>query len=78
MELKSILTGIEGLKVRGDLDLSIKKLESDSRAVKKGDLFVAIKGFDTDVVDHRSMNPLPQSKMEQLLYLHKPIPARNN
>ena len=48
MELKSILTGIEGLKVRGDLDLSIKKLESDSRAVKKGDLFVAIKGFDTD------------------------------
>lgn len=48
MELKSILTGIEGLKVRGNLDLSIQKLESDSRAIKKGDLFVAIKGFDTD------------------------------
>ena len=48
MELKSILTGIEGLKVRGNLDLAIQKLESDSRAVKKGDLFVAIKGFDTD------------------------------
>lgn len=48
MELKSILTGIEGLKVRGNLDLSINKLENDSREVKKGDLFVAIKGFDTD------------------------------
>jgi len=48
MELKSILTGIEGLKVRGNLDISIQKLENDSRAVKNGDLFVAIKGFDTD------------------------------
>lgn len=48
MELKNILAGIEGLKVRGNLDLEIPNLESDSRAVKKGDLFVAIKGFDVD------------------------------
>ena len=48
MELKNILAGIEGLKVRGNLDLEIPNLESDSRAIKKGDLFVAIKGFDVD------------------------------
>jgi len=48
MELKSILAGIEGLKVRGNLDLNIENLESDSREIKQGDLFVAIKGFDTD------------------------------
>ena len=48
MELKNILAGIEGLKVRGNLDLEIPNLESDSRAIKNGDLFVAIKGFDVD------------------------------
>ena len=48
MELKNILAGIEGLKVRGNLDLEIPNLESDSRAITKGDLFVAIKGFDVD------------------------------
>ena len=48
MELKSILTGIEGLKAKGSLDININKISNDSREIKQGDMFIAIKGFDTD------------------------------
>lgn len=48
MELKKILAGLEGLKVKGDLTIDITNLDSDSRNIKKNGLFVAIKGFDTD------------------------------
>src|SRR5574344_1736923 len=48
MELKKILTGVEGLKAKGNLDLDIGNITSDSREVKKGDMFVAIKGFESD------------------------------
>ena len=48
MELKSILAGIEGLKVKGDLNLEIKEIENNSKEVKKGYLFVAIKGYSVD------------------------------
>ena len=48
MELKEILLGLEGLKVKGTLDLEIKGIENNSNNVKDGYLFVAIKGFSTD------------------------------
>ncbi len=48
MELKKILMGVEGLKGKGNLDIDIPNITSDSREVKKGDLFVAIQGFDVD------------------------------
>lgn len=48
MKLKEMLVGLEGLRVKGDLDLEIKGIESNSKGVKKDYLFVAIKGFDTD------------------------------
>lgn len=48
MKLKEILVGIEGLKVRGNLDIDITHLDKDSRNIKENGLFVAIKGFDTD------------------------------
>lgn len=48
MELKNILSSLEGLKVKGDLTIDITNVESDSRNIKKGGLFVAIKGFDVD------------------------------
>ncbi len=48
MELKKILAGVEGLKAKGNLDLDIGNITSDSREVKKGDMFVAIKGFESD------------------------------
>ena len=48
MELKQILLGLEGLKVRGNLDLQIEEIENNSEKVKKGYLFVAINGFKED------------------------------
>ncbi len=48
MDLKSVIAGIEGLKAKGDLDIEIKSIESDSRKISKDGMFVAIKGFETD------------------------------
>lgn len=48
MELKRVLVGIDGLKAKGNLDIDIKGVDSNSKNIKSGDMFVAIKGFDTD------------------------------
>ena len=48
MELKKILVGIENLKAKGDLDIDIPNICNNSKEVKSGDLFIAIKGFIAD------------------------------
>ena len=48
MQLKEILSGIEGLKAKGELEQEVLKVESDSRKVENGTLFIAIRGFETD------------------------------
>jgi len=48
MELKKILIGIEGLKAKGNLDIEVTGLDSNSKNIKPGDMFIAIKGFNTD------------------------------
>ena len=48
MKLKSLLNGIEGLKAKGNLDTDVKGITHNSKNVKEGDMFIAIKGFDTD------------------------------
>ena len=48
MKLKQILNGLEGLKVRGNLEVDIENVENDSRKIKENGMFVAIKGFDVD------------------------------
>ncbi|MCL2341671.1 MAG: UDP-N-acetylmuramoyl-L-alanyl-D-glutamate--2,6-diaminopimelate ligase [Firmicutes bacterium] len=48
MELKSVLSGIEGLKAKGDLDIDITAISRDSKEVREGALFIAVKGFETD------------------------------
>lgn len=52
MELKSILAGLEGLKVKGNLEVEIANIRNNSKEVNKGDMFVAIKGFDFDGHEH--------------------------
>lgn len=52
MELKSILSGLENLKVKGSLDIDISSIKNDSRNVEKNDMFVAIKGFEVDGHEH--------------------------
>jgi len=46
--LQDILAGIELLETRGDLSVSVQQIQFDSREVKAGDLFVAVKGSHTD------------------------------
>lgn len=48
MELESILSGLEGLKAKGNLKQEISSITSDSRQVQEDGVFVAIKGYDTD------------------------------
>ncbi len=48
MKLKEMLVGLEGLRAKGDLEIEIKGLESNSKNIKEGYLFVAIKGFSVD------------------------------
>ena len=48
MKLKELLKGIENFKIKGDSELEIKNVESNSKKVTLGSLFVAIKGFDVD------------------------------
>ena len=48
MKLKKMLVGLEGLKVKGNLDIDITGVERNSKEIKPGFLFVAIKGFSTD------------------------------
>lgn len=48
MKLKNILVGIENLKAKGDLEQDIIGIESNSKKVKPGYIFVAIKGFSFD------------------------------
>lgn len=52
MELKKILAGLEGLKVRGNLDINIENIRNNSKEISLGDMFVAIKGFDFDGHEH--------------------------
>ena len=48
MKLKEILIGLENLKLKGDLELEISGIESNSKNIKEGYMFVAIKGFAVD------------------------------
>ena len=48
MKLKDILKDVEVLETKGDLDVEITNLGSDSRQISYGGLFFAIKGFTLD------------------------------
>lgn len=48
MKLEKILQGLTELKLRGDLNTEISGIESNSKNVKPGFLFIAIKGFSVD------------------------------
>ena len=52
MELRKLLVGLEGVKAKGNLEIDITGITRDSREVKEGDMFVAIKGFESDGHDY--------------------------
>jgi len=47
-KIQNILSGVQPVQVTGDLNESIRQIQYDSRQVKPGDLFVAIKGVAAD------------------------------
>ncbi len=48
MKLREILSGMEILETNADPELEIGDISYDSRQTGPGDLFVAVKGFETD------------------------------
>jgi len=85
MLLKDIL---EGLDYKGDViqDLEIESVESDSRNVKKGSLFVAIEGFDYDgheyiteaIKNGAALVIVDEKNIEQGLKISKPFIVTTN
>ncbi len=52
MQLEKILNGINYQLLQGSLDISVNDIKYDSRKVNPGDLYVAIKGFNSDGHDY--------------------------
>lgn len=48
MKLSELLFGVETVSVSGSLDVEITGVTNDSRAVREGYLFIAVRGFETD------------------------------
>jgi len=48
MELQTLLTSIEALEIKGDIGIDVTGIESDSRKVARGILFVAVRGTVVD------------------------------
>ena len=48
MKLKHLLENIDIISTNADLDTEIHGISYDSRKTQPGDLFVAVKGFETD------------------------------
>ncbi len=52
MNLKEILIGIDGIKAKGNIDLDITNVDSDSRNIKENGMFIAINGFEVNGIDY--------------------------
>ena len=48
MKLIDVLKGVENYKAKGDLEVEINNIDNNSKNIKEGDVFIAIKGFDFD------------------------------
>lgn len=48
MELKKLIDRLKVLKIAGSEDVNIETIQSDSRAVKENDMFVAVRGTTVD------------------------------
>ena len=65
MKLKNMLVGLEDLKVKGDLDIELEGLDRNSKNIKEGYLFVAIKGFSAD--GHKFINDAIENGAKAIL-----------
>lgn len=70
MELKELIHPLEVLEVVGNADVEISGIQSDSRKVEKGFLFVAVRGTAVDghaYIQSAIEKVLPQSSARKSL-----------
>ncbi len=48
MKLRQLIDGLEGARLIGDGDVEVRAVSDDSRTIKPGDVFVAVKGMRSD------------------------------
>lgn len=48
MTVRELIKGVKVIDYQGDMNISFEKLHFDSRRVKKGDVFIAVKGTQVD------------------------------
>lgn len=70
MKLKALLNGIILKEFDADMELDIKGISFDSRSTSEGDLFVAIKGYESD--GHQFMNAAVEKGAVCVLCEEKP------
>lgn len=58
MELSKLLKGVETLEINADPGTVIGDISYDSRSTKQGDLFVAVRGFESDGHKYIAAAPL--------------------
>ena len=78
MLFTSLLKDVETLEVIGNTDIEINKIEYDSRKVEKGDVFVAIEGYQTD--GHKYIDSAIKNGAAAIVMQHKkdgdlPVPC---
>ena len=52
MKLKEILVGLDKIRAKGELDVEVSNISSNSKEVKKGDMFVVINGFESNGAEY--------------------------
>lgn len=70
MLFASLLKDVETLEIVGNTNIEINKIEYDSRKVEKGDVFVAIEGYQTD--GHRYIDSAVKNGAVAIVVQSKP------
>ena len=52
MKLKEILVGLDKIRAKGELDVEVSNISSNSKEVKKRDMFVVINGFESNGAEY--------------------------
>ncbi len=73
MKLKELLTDVTVTAMQADPDTEIRDIRYDSRAVRTGDLFVAVEGFQSD--GHRFIQTALEKGAAAVLCQHAPAEA---
>ena len=66
MKLQDLLAGVDVIEIKGDNNIDIKNIYTDSRNVTAGSLFIAIKGVQVD--GHNYISNAIESRVRAIVY----------